>query len=214
MKQVKTIIAAGAVVLLSSFTIINGLYPEGQELKTSPSAVKAVPYTVDAAHSKLTWLAKKVTGEHAGTIDVSAGTLNVENNVLRGGSFDLDTKTITVTDIADKETNAKLLGHLKSDDFFAVDKFDKAKFVITSATSRGAGLYNIKGNLTIKGITNEVSFPATVKIDNTKLVANAKIVVDRTKYDIKFRSKSFFENLGDKTIYDEFELNIQLAAKK
>lgn len=213
MKPLKSSALVGIAVILSSFTAPNT--KQVPALKwTLPAAIKASVYKVDAAQSKLTWLAKKVTGEHTGTINVSSGALSIDNNILKGGSFDLDTKSITVTDITDAESNAKLLGHLKSDDFFAVDKFDKAKFVITSATAKGAGLYNIKGNLTIKGITNEVSFPANVKIDQTKLLATAKIIVDRTKFDIKFRSKSFFENLGDKTIYDDFELNIQLAANK
>jgi polyisoprenoid-binding protein YceI len=96
--------------------------------------------------------------------------------------------------------------------FFAVEKFGKANFNITSVQSTGSGTYDVKGKLTIKGITNEISFPATVKQEGNKVIANAKIIVDRTKYDIKFRSKSFFENLGDKTIYDDFELNVQLVA--
>lgn len=230
MKQSKSLTAIAAVLVLSSFA--NASEPvspvvkfvarvkQTEHLKQAELAKannlkrKTESFKVNASESKLTWLAKKVAGEHSGTINVSTGSLNVENNVLKGGSFDLDTKTITVTDITDKEGNAKLLGHLKSEDFFAVDKFGAAKFVITSATNKGAGLYNIKGNLTIKGITNEVSFPATVAIDKTKLTASAKIIVDRTKYDIKYRSKSFFENLGDKTIYDDFELNIQLIANK
>lgn len=215
MQQIKTLVAVGLIASLSSFTIVHELVPPAVK-KSIPAALKtkAASYKVDAEHSKLTWLAKKITGQHSGTINVSTGSLNVDNNVLKGGSFDLDTKSIAVTDITDKESNAKLLGHLRSDDFFAVEKFDKAKFVITSATAKGGGLYDVKGNLTIKGITNEVSFPANVKIDNSKLTATAKIIVDRTKYGIKYASKSFFENLGDKTIYDDFELNILLAANK
>lgn len=175
---------------------------------------KTVSYKVDSQNSKLNWQAKKATGQHSGTIAVSSGTFNVENNVLKGGSFELDTKTITVTDITDPESNGKLLGHLKSDDFFGVEKFPKATFVITSAKPGAAGLYDIKGKLTIKGVTNEVSFPATVKVEPSRLTANAKITVDRSKYGIKFRSKSFFENLGDKLIYDDFDLNVALVASK
>lgn len=215
MKQITTLtaVAVTTVFVLSSFTIAPRYASAGSVTKLELSK-KAISFKVDPGQSKLTWLAKKVTGEHAGTIQVRSGSLEVDNNVLKGGSFELDTKTITVTDIEDKEGNAKLLGHLKSDDFFAVEKFGTAKFVITSAQSKGSGLYQIKGNLTIKGITNEVTFPANVTLDNNKLVAKAKIKVDRTKYDIKFRSKSFFENLGDKTIYDDFELDIQLVANK
>ncbi|WP_219224924.1 YceI family protein [Pedobacter antarcticus] len=215
MKQITTLtaVAVTTVFVLSSFTIAPRFISTGSVTKLELSK-KAISFKVDPGQSKLTWLAKKVTGEHAGTIQVRSGSLDVDNNILKGGSFELDTKTITVTDIEDKENNAKLLGHLKSDDFFAVEKFGTAKFVITSAQSKGSGLYQIKGNLTIKGITNEVTFPANVTVDNNKLVAKAKIKVDRTKYDIKFRSKSFFENLGDKTIYDDFDLDIQLVANK
>ncbi|TCC95781.1 YceI family protein [Pedobacter hiemivivus] len=182
--------------------------------KINRVAGKAITYKVDEQNSKLTWLAKKVTGEHSGNVKVTGGSLVLDKNVLKGGSFDIDTRTISVTDITDPETNGKLLGHLKSDDFFAVEKFPAAKFVITSVTPTGAGKYDVKGKLTIKGITNDVAFPATVKVDGNKVQADAKITIDRTKYGIKFRSKNFFENLGDKTIYDDFDLNVTLAANK
>jgi len=213
MKQSKNLAAIAVVFVLSSFTTVHEEAPTSVKSKIEVSKA-ATAFKVNTEQSKLTWLAKKVTGEHAGTINVSAGSLLIEKNVLKGGSFDLDTKSITVTDITDKTSNAKLLGHLKSDDFFAVDKFENAKFVITSASIKGGGLYAIKGNLTIKGITNELSFPANLSVDKNKVLATAKIIVDRTKFDIKFRSKNFFENLGDKTIYDDFELNIQLVANK
>jgi polyisoprenoid-binding protein YceI len=175
---------------------------------------KAITYKVDEKNSKLSWLAKKVTGEHSGNVKVTGGSLVLDNNVLKGGSFDIDTRTISVTDITDPEANGKLLGHLKSDDFFAVEKFPAAKFVITSAKPTGAGKYDVKGKLTIKGITNDVAFPATVKTEGNTVLADAKITIDRTKYGIKFRSKNFFENLGDKTIYDDFDLNVTLSANK
>lgn len=211
MLQYKTIALIATTIVAGSLTALNGPKPK-VKAHAETSVSKLVNYKVNAEQSKLTWLAKKVTGEHSGTINVTSGSLTLDNKVLKGGSFELDTKTIAVTDLTDKETNAKLLGHLKSADFFAVDKFDKATFNITSAKSTGAGTYDVKGKLTIKGITNEISFPATVKQDGNKVTANAKIIIDRTKYDIKFRSKSFFENLGDKTIYDDFELNVQLVA--
>lgn len=211
MLQYKTIALIATTIVAGSLTVLNGPKPK-VKAPTEASVRKLVNYKVNAEQSKLTWLAKKVTGEHSGTINVTSGSLTLDNKVLKGGSFELDTKTIAVTDLTDKETNAKLLGHLKSADFFAVDKFDKATFNITSAQSTGAGTYNVKGKVTIKGITNEITFPATVKQEGNKVTANAKIIIDRTKYDIKFRSKSFFENLGDKTIYDDFELNVQLVA--
>lgn len=211
MIQYKTIALIAATLATTAITYFNHTTPIVRTV-VEKSAHKAVSFKINPEQSKLTWLAKKVTGEHTGTINVTNGTLSLDNKILKGGSFELDTKSITVTDITDKESNAKLLGHLKSDDFFAVEKFDKATFNITSAQKNSDASYTVKGKLTIKGITNEISFPASVKQEGNKVIANAKIIVDRTKYDIKFRSKSFFENLGDKTIYDDFELNIQLVA--
>lgn len=174
--------------------------------------VKALVYKVDNDGSKLTWLAKKATGEHNGSVKVSNGSFTVDNNTLKTGSFDIDTRTITVADLTDESANTKLVGHLKSDDFFSAEKFPKANFVISSATKTTGNQYNVKGKLTIKGITNEVSFPAEIAVNGKKLTANAKITIDRTKYDIKFRSKNFFENLGDKVIYDDFDIDVALVA--
>lgn len=173
---------------------------------------KDATFKVDKDASKITWKAKKVTGEHAGNISISTGTLLVANGKLKGGNIEIDTKTITVTDIADPTSNGRLLGHLKGDDFFAVEKHPTANLVILSATSTGDDAYSIKANVTIKGVTNEVTFPATVKVDKDKLTAKALLTLDRTKFDIRFRSKNYFENLGDKVIYDDFDLDINLVA--
>ena len=170
-------------------------------------------YTVDSQSSKLVWTGKKVTGEHTGNISLSTGSLVTANNKLKSGTFEIDLTSLTVTDLTDKDYNAKLVGHLKADDFFSVEKFPKAKFVTTSIVSKGGENYEISGKLTIKGITNEVKFPATVKVEKNKTTAQAKILVDRTKYDIKFRSKNFFENLGDKAIDNDFELAVNLVAQ-
>ncbi|MEA5427769.1 YceI family protein [Arcicella lustrica] len=170
-------------------------------------------YTVDSQSSKLVWTGKKVTGEHTGNISLSTGSLVTANNKLKSGTFEIDLTSLTVTDLTDKDYNAKLVGHLKADDFFSVEKFPKAKFVTTSVVPKGGENYEISGKLTIKGITNEVKFPATVKVEKNKTTAQAKILVDRTKYDIKFRSKNFFENLGDKAIDNDFELAVNLVAQ-
>jgi len=195
---------------LSAFKINNSPKP----VRVTHLSALAVTYKVDEQNSKVTWLAKKVTGEHAGNVKVSAGSLILDNNALKGGSFQIDTRSISVTDLTDPEANGKLLGHLKSDDFFGVEKYPAANFVITSVKSTGAGKYDVTGKLTIKGITNPVTFPAVVKTEGNKVQADARITVDRTKYGIKFRSKNFFENLGDKTIADDFELNVALTANK
>ncbi|QEK51957.1 YceI family protein [Pedobacter aquae] len=174
----------------------------------------AVEYKVDTQKSKIEWIGKKVTGEHRGEIKLASGVLNYNGSALNGGNFVINMNSMTVTDLQG-EMNGKLLGHLKADDFFGVDKFAQSKFVITKVTAAGAGKVNISGNLTIKGITQPLTFPAAITVKNGVLVAVANgVKVDRTKYDIKYGSKSFFDSLGDKAINDEFELNINLVAKK
>lgn len=181
-----------------------------------PDKHKAADKTlaVDTKSSTVTWGAKKVTGTHAGTVPLTSGALIVDNDKLKGGNFVIDVKSLVVTDITDKEMNGKLTGHLKSDDFFSVEKHPQAKLVITSVTPKGGDAYDVTGKLTIKGITEDVKFPATVKSDAKKVTAIAKVTVDRTKYDIKFRSSNFFENLGDKAIDNDFTLDVNLVANK
>src|SRR6478672_11175709 len=172
-------------------------------------------YKVDTEKSKIEWVGRKVTGQHAGELKLSSGSLNFEGKNFKGGSFVMDMKSITVTDLQG-EMNGKLLGHLKSDDFFATEKFETSKFVVTSITPAGAGKVNVKGNLTIKGVTKPLSFPAAISVkENNVVVAVANgVKVDRTLYDIRYGSKSFFESIGDKAIDNDFELNINLVAKR
>jgi len=198
--------------VLSAFTYT--LRTEHRHNNITKVPRNAVLYKIDQQKSKITWLAKKVAGEHRGEIKVAEGNLHFDNELLVSGNFTLDTRSISVTDIKDDEANDKLVGHLKNDDFFSVDKFPEAKFIITDVKKKADGAYDIQGDLTIKGITKSISFPATTKLANQQIAANAKVKVNRTKYDIKFRSANFFENLGDKTIYDDFELNIDLVANR
>jgi polyisoprenoid-binding protein YceI len=183
------------------------------------SGKKAVILKADTQKSVVKWSGKKVTGEHNGTVSMADGSLQVENGKLKGGSFEIDMNSITNADLTDVEYNAKLVGHLKSDDFFAVDKHPKAVFKITKATpvtnaKADAENYTITGDLTIKGITHSITFPANVKITDNKAEATAKFDVDRTKYDIKFRSGNFFQNLGDNMIYDNFTIDLKLVANE
>ncbi len=171
-------------------------------------------YKVNAKQSKVVWLGKKVTGEHTGAISIADGKLISDGKTFTGGSFAIDMASMTCTDVTDPGYNEKFIGHLKSDDFFSTAKFPKSNFVITKITSTGKDQYNVKGNLTIKGITNEIEFPATIQTVGKEIKATAKIVVNRTKYDIKYGSGSFFDNLGDKAINDDFELNVDLVAAK
>jgi polyisoprenoid-binding protein YceI len=171
-------------------------------------------YNVDKAKSKITWKGSKVVGEHSGTIDILNASFTSEGKKITGGSFEIDMTSIKNTDITDAGYNANLVGHLKSEDFFSVVKFPKSTFLITKLTSKGKNEFLVNGKLTIKGITNDLEFPATIVINGDQITANAKITVDRTKFDIKYGSGSFFDNLGDKAISNNFELDVQLVAAK
>ncbi len=191
MKFQNTLVIVAMVVALSSFDL------------------KETGYKIDSGKSKITWVGKKVTGQHVGTINLLEGIITTKGKKITGGSFAID-----MTSIKDSEANARLETHLKSDDFFSVEKNPKATFVATKVESKGTDQYAFTGNLTIKGITNEIQFPATIQVTNGQVNAKAKIIVDRTKFDIKFRSGNFFENLGDKAIEDNFELNVELVGSE
>lgn len=177
---------------------------------TAPPA--SVKFKADTKASSLLWTGKKVTGQHNGTISISSGELVAEGKTIKSGSFEIDVTTLAVTDLTDKGYNDKLVTHLKSDDFFGAAKFPKATFVIGSVTQKSGDEYLVKGDLTIKGKTNPIEFPATISITDKQLTARAKIIVNRAKFDIRYGSKSFFDNLGDKVIYDDFELDLNLVA--
>jgi polyisoprenoid-binding protein YceI len=173
---------------------------------------------VDPAKSVINWQGKKVSGEHQGNVKLSKGILNVESNKLVGGSFDIDMRTIVNTDLTDPSYNAKLVGHMKSDDFFSVEKHPISTFKITKAepiagAKAGEPNYTVTGDLTIKGITNAITFPATVKITGNQAEATAKFDIDRTKWDIKYGS-GIIGTAADKIIYDDFTLDLKLVANK
>ncbi|MFY0255947.1 YceI family protein [Chitinophaga sp. 30R24] len=211
MQRLASLFFIGSSIFLMSFTTPATVNKEGQPTKNIATR-SATVFQVNSKESILNWTGKKVTGQHQGTINIADGKLDVENNVWKSGSFSLDTRSIAVTDIKDSDSNAKLLGHLKGEDFFSVEKFPAATFVTTKITAKGNGNYEVTGNLTIKGITNPITFPATVSVANNKLTAKAAIKVDRTKYNIKYGSKNFFEGIGDKAIYDDFDLDVVLVA--
>jgi polyisoprenoid-binding protein YceI len=175
---------------------------------------KATNYKVDSQKSVMGWNGKKVTGEHSGNVKVSDGTLMTDGGKLTGGTFTFDMNSITCTDLTDATYNAKFIGHIKSEDFFNTAKFPTSTFKITKVTPKGGNAYDITGNMTIKGITNAVTFPATVKMTGNTIEADGKATLDRTKYDIRYGSKSFFENIGDKAIYDDFTVDLKIVASK
>lgn len=175
---------------------------------------KAVTYTIVPQKSTLAWHGKKVTGEHNGTVDINKGNLVFDGTKLTGGMIEIDMKSVKDLDLKDAGYNKKLTTHLMSDDFFNAEKFPVSTLKITKVTPKGGTNYEVTGDLTIRGKTNPVVFPATVTLDGGSATTSAKIVIDRSKYDVKFGSKSFFENIGDKMIYDEFDLTVNLVSTK
>ena len=172
----------------------------------------AAPASVNKSESTVTWKASKVTGEHWGYVPISDAKLDYANGKITGGSFEMDMVNLTVEDLTDPKSKGNLTNHLKSDDFFSVEKFNKSTFKITDVKSTSATDYTISGDLTIKGITKPVSFPVKVAVSGNKMTATGTIKFDRTNYDIKYRSGNFFTDLGDKMIYDEVNLDVKLVA--
>ena len=160
---------------------------------------------VNVEKSTINWNAKKVTGEHSGTIKFQEGNLIFKDGKVAGGSFTVDMTSIDNTDLSG-DWKGKLLGHLKSDDFFSTEKFKTSTLVFKKVAAKANGVYTITADLTIKGITNPVTFDLTVKGDS----ATSVVKIDRTKYNIKYGSKSFFESIGDKAINDDFDLTVNL----
>lgn len=217
MKRIPLFLLASIALFIASC----GGNPEGTEATvteaTTPAeAPAAASYNVDTENSLLTWKGSKVTGSsHEGTLKLSAGTLKVEGGNLVAGNFTIDMNSLDNTDLKGKDGYEKLLGHLKSDDFFSVATFPTATFEITGATAKTGdanATHDISGNLTIKGITKNLTFPAKVTVDPNNLNATASFFFDRALYEVKFGSKSFFEGLGDNAINNEIEIKVDLKA--
>ncbi len=173
---------------------------------------EATSYKVNTKKSSVAWLGKKVTGEHNGYIQLKEGVLQADNGKLTGGTFVMDMATITCEDLKDESYNQKLVGHLKSDDFFGVSAYPTSKLEIKKVALKGGSDYEIMGHLTIRDQTHPVTFPAKVAVTKDGITANAEITVDRSKYNVKYGSGSFFDDLGDKMIYDDFTITVDLVA--
>jgi polyisoprenoid-binding protein YceI len=160
---------------------------------------------VEVKNSTIEWKGEKVVGSHQGTITLKSSELIFQENMLKGGNFTMDMTTILCADLSG-EYKEKLEGHLKSDDFFSVSNFPTSKIVITKVNKSSDDNYNINAKLTIKGITQNINFIAKVTAKNL----SATITIDRTKFNVKYGSGNFFENLGDNMIYDDFEIKVNL----
>ncbi len=162
--------------------------------------------TTEISNGTISWKGSKITTDsHVGTLTISKGSLNFDGDTLVGGSFIVDMNSIVCTDLTGKKSD-RLVGHLKSDDFFAVEKHPEATLNITTAEKTENG-YNVVGDFTIRGITHSESF--TLNLEGKK--GTADLEIDRSKYNVKYASGSFFENLGDKLINNELELSVSFS---
>ena len=191
------------VVVLSMSTIF--------AFSTEPHVVHT-PVNVESSVVK--WVGSKVASSHEGNVSILKGSLAIDHGKLVGGEFAIDMNSISCSDIESERKNKYLVDHLKDEDFFNTKVFPLAELVIIKVFKQDGSesLYSIVANLTIKGITHPISFTANVPINGKDFEAAAKIKIDRTKWDIKYKSGNFFKDLGDKAILDEIIFDIFLTS--
>ncbi len=217
MKQVTSgiLLLAITIFIVSCGGGIKGDKVESGEAQAEQLITGEKSLMADLVASSIEWTGSKPTGTHNGTIMLKEGKLELSEGKLIGGSFAIDMSSIKVLDLTDAKMNGDLRGHLLSADFFAVDSFPTSAFVITGVEelNESGVTHKITGNLTMKGISRSISFPASVKIEENKLMAVSNaFVINRADWNVRYGSKSFFKNLKDNFINDEIGLKINLTA--
>ena len=214
--------------ILFAFILIAGLascksdskaQKAGEAASTAKATVTSKTYTVSPAESSVTWVGSKKIGgaSHNGTIKLTSGSLAAEGGKITSGNFVIDMTSITNVDLAGSKMAGKLEGHLKNEDFFDVANHPTAKFTITSVAplaGNDSANYTINGNLTMKGVEKNISFPAMVAVIGDKISATAaSFAINRTDWGIKYGSEASFADLAkDKVISDDINLTIGLMA--
>lgn len=164
-------------------------------------------FTVSTKESRLTWYGSRVAYGHSGSVSLKSGTLQMQKSKAVGGEFVIDMTSIRDLDIEDEQRSGKLTNHLKSDDFFDVETYPTSTLTITGVKGK-----TMTANLTIKGVTQPITFEAVISVNEDQLFASADITFDRSKFGVKYGSDSFFDNLGDKAIYNDIKLEVELIA--
>ena len=179
-----------------------------KEEKKSDVAVQDTALSFNLENSNIKWIGRELTSKtHYGSLKLTQADLVIVDSKITSGEFTVDMTSLSVEDLEGK-SKERLEGHLSSDDFFSIEKFQTASLKILDSNSLENGSFNVNGELTIKDITHPIEFTITKIGDNNY---NANLTFDRSKYDVKFRSGTFFENLGDKLILDDINLDVNLS---
>ncbi|MFQ3268256.1 MAG: polyisoprenoid-binding protein YceI [Flavobacteriales bacterium] len=189
------------LILIAALTIVNLSITKAQS-----------QLNINLAESTVEWIGEKVTGSHTGNIALKSAHFIMGKEHIEGGVFVMDMNSIKCTDIESPEYATKLEDHLKDNDFFGIDSFPTANFSFAKVIFDGTS-YLITGKMNIKGMSQEITFPAQFHTENGILIADAVVKIDRTKHDIKYGSGAFFDGLGDRMILDDFTLNIHLVTE-
>lgn len=171
-------------------------------------------FEIQKESSTVNWTGKKVLGLHTGTISVAEGSIDVDKEKVIGGEVVIDMTSLTITDINDRKAHQEFRDHLWNDDFFSIDEFSTSHLKIVEGTLTNKNEYKLSGLLTIKDITQPITFTGKIEILTDYLYSTGELVVDRTLYNIRYGSGKFIDNLGDKLIHDEFVLQFKLIAQK
>jgi polyisoprenoid-binding protein YceI len=189
------------------------------------SDASGTEYTLLSESSELKWTGSKPTGEHYGTVDISSGSLQLSESEIISGNFTIDLNTIVVLDLSDQGMNDKLVNHLKSEDFFYVSEYPTGTFEIVSVSALASpsapetgGItptHNVTGNLTLRGTTKSISFPARIEMSENRITAQTNpISINRTEWNVNFMSKSIMANLMDNFIDDDMIIELNLEFNK
>ena len=217
---VKGFLALSLIVGLGSCKNNNGHESEAADAKEAAEATsESMEYVVDTTASSISWIGKKPTGEHTGTIKVAEGTFMANDSIIESGNFTIDMMSIEVTDLEGddkKDLEAHLMGTVegKEGDFFNVNEHPEATFEVTGISEK-EGKTMMEGNLTIKGETKNISFPVSInKTNDGYEISSEEFTIDRTNWNVNYGSKSVFDSLGDNFIYDDITLKLDIKANK
>ena len=180
---------------------------------TFTSNAQGKTFSIDTQKSQVKWTGKKITKKHYGKIKVKKGDVVIDAGGLSSGEIVIDMRSMTCDDIENPKYNKKLLKHLKNDDFFKTDKYPESSLKIKTATKISADKYKIAAEMTILGQTHPITFTLVIASKDKGYQAKGTVVINRTKWGIRYGSGSFFDNLGDRAILDDFDIEFELHTK-